>query len=427
LHNTVALDSRLYILGGRGFQEDRSVWSFDPETQTFASLAELPSFQNNAGAVALGDRVYVFGGSNNFGNPVATARAYDPATDTWEELRSMPTARSAPAVAVQGHLIYVIGGFNGTALQSVEIYNTRDNTWATGATLPEGRSGAFATNYGGLLYLLGGYNPQGNVSGTVYRFTNGRWAQAAVGYAVADAPAAQVYDGQVVFFGGRTQVGITQDIRRYNLSTLQIVEVSRSLVASRDKLMAAVLNGEVYLLGGNDTQESAAPGLSLVQKIKGTCFNGIRDGRETQPDLGGGCDRFAFVYEQPFSTGNVSTNSNQCRAWNTFTSQLQGTFNFVRLYGSRSQQGVSCTGAGANTLCNALRTQSTVSVSCNGLQWSVRNCGDGYGISADPSEANACSCSTNYTVRPCIGNDNWGGINSSACDSSTQTLAVECR
>jgi hypothetical protein len=71
----------------------------------------------------------------------------------------------------------------------------------------------------------------------------------------------------------------------------------------------------------------------------------------------------------------------------------------------------------------ALRTTTAYGpVSSNGYSWEVGSCG------GSPYELTAtggiCGCSIGYTVRPCIGNSNWGGINGATCGASTQTMTV---
>lgn len=61
-------------------------------------------------------------------------------------------------------------------------------------------------------------------------------------------------------------------------------------------------------------------------------------------------------------------------------------------------------------------------VSANGYLWTVGACGGGIELSAAGS---VCACVTGFTVRPCIGNYNWGGINGPTCSSISQTMTVK--
>lgn len=76
----------------------------------------------------------------------------------------------------------------------------------------------------------------------------------------------------------------------------------------------------------------------------------------------------------------------------------------------------------ATAIANALRTNTSYGpVSSNDFVWEVDNCGSGFELTASGS---ACACNTGYTVRPRIGNCNWGGINSITWNAATQTLIV---
>src|SRR5690606_8741599 len=98
-------------------------------------------------------------------------------------------------------------------------------------------------------------------------------------------------------------------------------------------------------------------------------------------------------------------------AWNTFRMQIQAlnNFGYLKLSGSNDPVGVECMGAPANTLCQALGTGVATSTMCNGRTWSVGTCGSGIELSA---QGVVCQCTNpGYISRPCIGNSNWGGIN----------------
>ena len=65
---------------------------------------------------------------------------------------------------------------------------------------------------------------------------------------------------------------------------------------------------------------------------------------------------------------------------------------------------------------------------CGGMYWTFGNCGIGNEISAFPSVIGDCACrGVGYTIRPLIGNANWGGVEGSCTRNQTldnQTLQV---
>jgi len=64
---------------------------------------------------------------------------------------------------------------------------------------------------------------------------------------------------------------------------------------------------------------------------------------------------------------------------------------------------------------------------CDGMYWTIGKCGWGLELSAFDRQRRDCAClkSTDigYTIRPLIGNKNWGGVGKS-CDADSQTLQV---
>ena len=64
---------------------------------------------------------------------------------------------------------------------------------------------------------------------------------------------------------------------------------------------------------------------------------------------------------------------------------------------------------------------------CDGMHWTIGKCGWGLELSAFDKPRSYCAClkSTDigYTIRPLIGNTNWGGVGKS-CNADSQTLQV---
>jgi len=64
---------------------------------------------------------------------------------------------------------------------------------------------------------------------------------------------------------------------------------------------------------------------------------------------------------------------------------------------------------------------------CDGMYWTIGKCGWGLELSAFDRQRRDCAClkSTDigYTIRPLIGNTNWGGVGKS-CNADSQTLQV---
>lgn len=77
------LDGILYAVGGHdGPVVRKSVEAYDPETQTWTSVADMAMCRRNAGVVALNGHLYVVGGDDGTSN-LASVEVYNPKTDTW--------------------------------------------------------------------------------------------------------------------------------------------------------------------------------------------------------------------------------------------------------------------------------------------------------------------------------------------------------
>lgn len=143
------------------------------------------------------------------------------------------------------------------------------------------------------------------------------------------------------------------------------------------------------------------------------------------PFCSGGACTGGVTFSQSFTHLAIATA--QCSVWTTFRSNLTGTYTSITISGSNDSVGHTCTGAGANTLCQALHNGTIVSnLSCGGYGWYVDNCSGGLELTADGA---SCSCTNpGYNARPCLNtNGDWGGVKTASCSAPTQTITVTCK
>jgi N-acetylneuraminic acid mutarotase len=171
---TARANAAVAVVGGTvyavgGFTDDQTldvVEKFDPATGSWSPSTKLPAPRGAAGAAVLGDRLYVAGGSVAVGPDddeiTASVLAYNPVTQSWTSVAPMPTARwRLRLVAAGGHL-FAIGGQSksGSTLSTVERYDPKANTWATVAPMNQNRGvpGVVAVNRGAdrLIVVVGG-------------------------------------------------------------------------------------------------------------------------------------------------------------------------------------------------------------------------------------------------------------------------------
>jgi len=136
-----ANDGRIFVFGGRnGSASLNVVEAYDPSSNTWATMAPMPTRRTGPGAAAAyNGMIYVIGGSQ-VGFPevwVRTVEAYDPLSNTWATVAPLPTARShfAAVLGMDGR-IYAMGGRNSTAF--FLTYRERETACADGSCASKG-------------------------------------------------------------------------------------------------------------------------------------------------------------------------------------------------------------------------------------------------------------------------------------------------
>ena len=91
------LDGFLYVCGGWGKDRElSSVERYDPASDAWTSVADLPSPRVSCAAAAVDGHLLVIGGFDRESCLDSIVR-YDPLIDAWEPLASLPTARYGAA------------------------------------------------------------------------------------------------------------------------------------------------------------------------------------------------------------------------------------------------------------------------------------------------------------------------------------------
>ena len=162
------INGKLYVAGGihnENQAENTTVTvAYDPATDSWSQLADMPSGRNHAAGGTYNGKLYVFAGRQgpNIGSPgFNDTFIYDPATDTWTTGASVPTARSGMGNApeLNGEL-YVIGGevggpFAGT-FEEVEVYDPTTDTWRTETPITTPRHGIWPVTLNGRIHVIAG-------------------------------------------------------------------------------------------------------------------------------------------------------------------------------------------------------------------------------------------------------------------------------
>jgi N-acetylneuraminic acid mutarotase len=249
-HGAEVLGGKLYLIGGLGAAAGR-VQVYNPATDSWSQRASMPFAAGSCATAVIGGQIYAAGGviGSTASNPngtgtTAQAARYDPATDTWASLPDMPRGVNHTAAATDGKRLYIFGGRGGkndtsNGFDTVQVFDPAANTWRSSdvsgsglAPLPQARGGmGKAVFANGEFYVIGGETrdgPGANAFHTynrvdVYDPTTNTWRRA------PDMPTARhgifplLHDGRIFVAGGgprSMQVG-------FNVSTvLEILELA---------------------------------------------------------------------------------------------------------------------------------------------------------------------------------------------------------
>jgi N-acetylneuraminic acid mutarotase len=162
--SAATLQGRAVVLGGyvAAGRAVRTVLVGD--ARRWRALPPMPSRRGAAGAAVLGGRLYVVGGVG----PVGLARAvfeYSPGPRRWRSVPA-PTPREHLAVVAAGGRLWAIGGRTAgldTNLDLVESWRPGEPTWRLEPPLPEARGGTAAAVVGSTIVSAGGEAPSGTI------------------------------------------------------------------------------------------------------------------------------------------------------------------------------------------------------------------------------------------------------------------------
>jgi N-acetylneuraminic acid mutarotase len=178
----VSVNGRLFVIGGfrdrlPPWSAERTVYEYDASRHSWATRAPLLIGRGAHAAAVVSGRIYVAGG--RLGSTLSAVEVYDPETDRWSRVPDMPTAREHLAAVESGGRLWTLGGrasFVGPQYANVEIYDPASETWVAGLPLPAGRGGLAAAALGDHVFVFGGEAPFRIFSATeMYEATGSRW------------------------------------------------------------------------------------------------------------------------------------------------------------------------------------------------------------------------------------------------------------
>ncbi len=250
-----AIGDRVFVLGG-SLGTDAA--AFDTKAQTWQTLEPLSSGFYMPNVAAVGDRLFVVGARQN-----PNVLTYDD-QGHWVQRTPMPfpDGRGAAAVGVWGTKIILAGGIipglsnNGlnTGVRKVDVvaYDTMSDTWQTLAPMTEARGYSMGAVIGDRFWVIGGStNDERTAAVQVLDLASGAWMdEKPLDYTLSSAAVA-LLDGRMYLIGGvMSAVGtISQATLLFQTDTGAATELA-PMLTPRFACGGAALNGHIYVAGG---------------------------------------------------------------------------------------------------------------------------------------------------------------------------------
>ena len=247
--------------------------------QKWSRAAPFPEASEEVYGIAVGGKLYVFGGLAPAWTPKGLVYEYDPASDQWTKKKNMPLLSHHLAVTQLNGKIYVIGGFvkpekGPTAWQPIDNaweYEPANDTWKALAPLPSKRGAAVSTVVNGKIYVIGG---GGNFPGSkdpsihparahralgtneVYDPATNTWETKAPMPTARNHAAIGAVSNKIYVIGGRvgnafiTRASNTDIVEMYDPATDQWGPLLAQMPTSRSAVAWGVNGGKIYVVGG---------------------------------------------------------------------------------------------------------------------------------------------------------------------------------
>jgi hypothetical protein len=277
-----ALGGQVYLAAGN----DRSQQRYDPATDSWAQVAELPaSFAglDHVNAVAVDGGLVYAGGLSEWEYPFPVSgetSIYHPAGDSFESGADMPSPRAAGGVAAwHGKLIYAGGLGPEGSVARVDAYDPLTDEWARLEDMPRPRDHFQAVIVGDDLYAVGGRRTFEGEGGIEVEDTaavdeldlpaddddlaTAEWRPAVTSIPTARGGLGVAAVGTCIYAVGGERVGggsseVTGATESYDTLSGEWRELP-SLGVPRHGIEAAAVGGAIYVAGGGTKPFDYAP------------------------------------------------------------------------------------------------------------------------------------------------------------------------
>jgi N-acetylneuraminic acid mutarotase len=235
---------------------------YDSKTDHWRERTRAPEGLTHQGIAVLGGKIYLAGGFAGGRHSLSSAGvySYDPATDQWKTLAPLSAPRGAVALAAAGGLIHAIGGRiigEENTLAIHEVYNPATNSWGPAAALPIARDHAGVFVVDGKVHLIGGRTGEATANvglHDVYDPATDKWTSALPMPTPRSSGAFADYRGLLFFAGGECRTGAGaktyDEVEAYDTKGDRWLKFA-SLPTPRHGFAAAVADDKLFFIAGS--------------------------------------------------------------------------------------------------------------------------------------------------------------------------------
>lgn len=224
--------------------------------QIWDSLPPMPTARGYCAAAALDGKIFVFGGAFSTTSSSDDVEMYDIALGSWEVKKKMPVKMCGMAAVADTAIgkIYLVGGaptFNELSWNKVYEYNPVLDTFLVKTPLPQERGFMAACYFNHEIYIIGGldgaiyksvlkYNPEGN---------NG-WETVASLNKTRFLASASVMDGKIYVTGGDETYSFAGSATTEVFDGVNWLLLDAEMQQARFMHGSGVINNSLYVFGG---------------------------------------------------------------------------------------------------------------------------------------------------------------------------------
>ena len=228
---------------------------------TWTAKAALPSARYDGdGAVANSGLVYLPGGRNSAGTLTKTLYVYTLATNVWSTKAALPIPSGCGASAMINGLLYVLTGCDGTSGFKARLhrYSPSSNTWTARASAPSAHGSPAVGVINGKLYVAGEERRRHGRGDAPRLRPRHEHLEHEGPDAIGPLPGGWPGDQREAVCGGRHQCRGRRARCDAGLRPChEPVEHQGAMPTARTRLGAAVMNNQLYAVGGWATNDLA--------------------------------------------------------------------------------------------------------------------------------------------------------------------------